>query len=92
MAEERMKKGIALDELLGASETKAALADLNFEGGLKLMEELVSKVESGTLPLDKAILSYEKGVQLVAHLRGLLAGAEEKLKVLQGAPGKKEKE
>ncbi len=78
-----MAEGISLKDLLDEKKGKN-VTTLSFEQGLKLLDELVSSVESGTLPLDKAVLSYEKGVQLVNHLRGLLGGAEEKLKVLQG--------
>lgn len=78
-----MKKTITLEELIDMKDPKGGLAELSFENGLKLMEELVTKVESGGLALDKAMLSYERGVELVAHLRGLLSGAEEKLKLLQ---------
>jgi|GEM_PF-1429805 len=64
-------------------EGEKSLSGISFEEGLKLLEELVAGVESGSLPLDKAILSYEKGVALIAHLRALLSGAEQKLRVLQ---------
>ena len=77
-----MKKAISLDELLQTKDLTKELSELSFENGLKLMEELVSKVESGGLALDKAVLSYERGVELLAHLRTLLSGAEEKLKLL----------
>lgn len=77
-----MSETVTLKDFLDGKKEKA-LAGLSFEQAIKLLEELVSGVESGTLPLDKAILSYEKGVNLVTHLRSLLAGAEEKLKVLQ---------
>lgn len=79
-----MKDQITLEVLLSEKEKdlEKRLGELSFEGGLKLLEELVTRVESGTLPLEQAILSYERGVSLVAKLRGLLAGAEEKLKVL----------
>jgi exodeoxyribonuclease VII small subunit len=77
-----MGKGITLKDFL-EEDIEKRLPDLSFEQGLKLLEELVASVESGSLPLDKAVLSYEKGVGLVNHLRGLLAGAEQKLKVLK---------
>jgi len=77
-----MSKSITLKELLEENGEKK-LEQVGFEQGLKLLEELVSSVESGALPLEKAVVSYEKGVQLVEYLRGLLSGAEEKLKVLQ---------
>lgn len=80
-----MNKVISLKELL-EDKGDEPLAELSFEQGLKLLEELVAGVESGSLPLDKAILSYERGVALIARLRSLLSGAEQKLRILQKPP------
>lgn len=77
-----MTKTLNLKEFLEEDGDKR-LSGVSFEQGLKLLEELVAGVESGTLALDKAILSYEKGVALIAHLRGVLNGAERKLEILQ---------
>lgn len=82
-----MVKKVNLESLLTTEDNEALISELTFEEGLKMLEELVSKVESGSLALDKAIVSYEKGVKLIDRLRSLLSGAEEKLKILQ-KPGK----
>ncbi len=76
-------EALTLEKFL-SSEAADVVSKLPFERGLKLLEELVSKVESGTLPLEQAIQAYEKGAALVGKLRGQLSGAEEKLKVLKG--------
>ena len=73
---------VTLKDLLDEKKGKR-VSDLSFEECLKLLEELVQSVETGQLPLDKAMLSYEKGVELVNQLRTLISGAEEKLKILQ---------
>lgn len=78
-----MAKKTSLDELLTAADNDKVIKGLSFEEGIKLLEELVGRIESGTLSLDKAIQSYEHGTKLVEKLRTLLAGAEEKLKILQ---------
>ena len=72
-----------LEQILANEKPEALIKELSFENGLKLLEELVSKVESGSLPLDKAISSYERGALVVEQLKALLAGAEGKLQVLQ---------
>ena len=77
-----MAKSITLKELLAADEPEGLLIGISFEEGLKLLDELVQKVESGALPLETAIHSYEKGAQLIERLRALLSGAEEKLELL----------
>jgi exodeoxyribonuclease VII small subunit len=78
-----MAKKIDLKELLEAKDGEKIIEDLSFEDGLRILEELVSKLESGGLSLDGAVASYEKGSKLVEKLRALLTGAEEKLKILQ---------
>ena len=78
-----MSKNLSLKELVTAEDLDEKIKDLSFENGLQLLEELVEKVESGGLPLDKAILSYERGVVLIEKLRSQLTKAEEKLQVLQ---------
>lgn len=77
-----MTKTLTVQELLEDEKASEKIKDLPFESGLKLLEELVGKVESGTLPLEKAISSYERGVLIVSRLREQLSGAEEKLKIL----------
>lgn len=69
-----------IDDLLSG---KIEVKTCSFEQGLKLLEKLVQSVESGALPLDRAVTSYEKGVELLEHLRGHLGAAEERLRVLQ---------
>ncbi len=80
-------KGTSSKDLLNEDNLSAKLKDISFEDGLRLLEDLVEKVESGDLPLDKSIVSYEKGVALIEHLRKQLSGAEAKLKVLQKGGG-----
>jgi exodeoxyribonuclease VII small subunit len=78
-----MELPVTLEELLTLDEPREAIAKLPFEHALKLLEELVTLVESGSLPLDRSLASYERGVKLITHLRALLTGAEERLRVLQ---------
>lgn len=75
-------KAVTLEALIKGDVGSAEIEGLKFEQALALLEEVVTSVESGTLPLDQAIGSYEQGAQLVQHLRRLLSGAEEKLRVL----------
>jgi exodeoxyribonuclease VII small subunit len=78
-----MKKKRTLEELLKAENYQELAAELTFEDGMNLLEELVATVEAGTLPLEQAVESYERGVALVSQLRAKLEGAEERLKLLQ---------
>lgn len=83
MAKKTEGSKIDLQTVLESKDSAKIIAELNFEDGLKLLEELVSKAESGSMSLDNAIASYEQGTKLIEKLRALLSGAEEKLKVLQ---------
>ena len=79
------EKGVTLEALLTGDVSEDRIAKLSFEEALKLLEEVVTSVESGALPLDRAIGSYEKGSTLIQHLRKLLSGAEEKIRMLSSA-------
>jgi exodeoxyribonuclease VII small subunit len=76
---------VTLETLLSGEVSEEQVHGLSFEQALKLLEEVVTSVESGSLPLDRAIGSYEHGTVLIKHLRKLLSGAEEKLRVLNQA-------
>lgn len=76
---------LGVDDLLKDSFDMAKAEKLTFEEGLKLLEDLVQKVEAGQLPLEKAIAAYERGAALVGNLRKALSGAEERLKILNRA-------
>jgi exodeoxyribonuclease VII small subunit len=60
-------KSITIEELMQGSVAADQIAELRFEEALTLLEGVVSAVESGSLPLDQAIGSYERGTQLVQH-------------------------
>ena len=57
-------------------------AKATFEDGMKALEGLVNELESGDLPLEKALESYEKGVGLVRSLNARLNEAEKKIELL----------
>ena len=82
MAKAGKEVTVTLETLLSGDVSEEQINSLSFEQALKLLEEVVTSVESGSLPLDRAIGSYEHGTSLIKHLRKLLSGAEEKLRVL----------
>lgn len=77
-----MPKEITLKNLLG-KDFKELEEQISFESGTKLLEELVSQVESGELPLEQSITAYTKGAELLAHLQKLLGDAEAKLEMVK---------
>ncbi len=55
---------------------------VSFEVGVAALEGLVEELESGELPLEKALESYERGVGLVRQLNQRLNEAEKKIEIL----------
>lgn len=55
---------------------------LTFEDSLKQLEVLVSSVETGQMPLQESLDAYERGNELIHHMRKLLEGAEKKIRIL----------
>jgi len=53
-----------------------------FEHSMKRLEEIVEKLESGSVPLDNAMDLYEEGVKISKQCLEKLAQAELKLKKL----------
>lgn len=58
----------------------------SFEDGVGALEGLVAELESGELPLEKALESFERGVQLVRRLNDRLNEAERKIEILSRGP------
>ncbi|MCW7539147.1 exodeoxyribonuclease VII small subunit [Aquabacterium sp. A7-Y] len=55
----------------------------SYEDALAELERLVSELESGQLPLDRLLQSYQRGAQLLAYCRGRLETVEQQVKVLE---------
>jgi exodeoxyribonuclease VII small subunit len=57
-------------------------ADWNFEQGLADLESVVKELESGDLPLEKAIQVFERGIALSDRCRKELEDAETRVEIL----------
>jgi exodeoxyribonuclease VII small subunit len=70
-----------------ASDT--GIAEMPFEKALQELEQIVSQLERGDVPLETSIEIYERGNRLKAHCEQLLKKAELKVEVItQAADGK----
>jgi len=59
-----------------------------FEKALKKLEQIVQELESGDLPLEKAIDKFEEGVQLSKFCSNILDETEKRITILmQDAEG-----
>ena len=56
--------------------------DMNFEEAMEKLEEAVSTLEGGKLPLDKAIGVYEEAVALIKICHGKLEDAKQRVRIL----------
>lgn len=69
-----------------APESKPAA--LSFEACLQELEKTVKELESGELPLERALELYEKGVALAETCRKQLEEAEMRVEILMKREGR----
>jgi exodeoxyribonuclease VII small subunit len=62
---------------------------LTFEQSMLELETLVAKMEQGDLPLEDALQSFERGIQLARHSQQKLKDAEQKVHILTNQNGQK---
>ena len=63
---------------------------INLEKSLADLETLVEELESGDLPLDKAMKKFEEGIKLTRGCQTALKEAEQKVEVLLKSAGGEE--
>ncbi len=67
------------------------MAEPKFEKDLERLEEIVSALEEGELPLDDALKRFEEGIKLAKRCEKALSEAEKKIEILtKNADGKLE--
>jgi exodeoxyribonuclease VII small subunit len=72
-----------------ADQTLPPVEGMTFEAALKELEQIVSRLERGEVPLAESILIYERGDALRKHCDALLKQAEARVeKIRVGADGK----
>ncbi|WP_172217949.1 exodeoxyribonuclease VII small subunit [Caenimonas soli] len=54
----------------------------SYEAALEELEQLVSLIESGQLPLDQLLTGYQRGAELLQFCRDRLQAVENQIKVL----------
>jgi len=63
---------------------------IDLEKALGDLETLVEELESGDLPLEKAMQKFEDGIKLTRRCQSALKDAEQKVEVLLKSAGGKE--
>ena len=56
--------------------------EADFEQALAELEQLVERLERGDLPLDEALKTFERGVQLSRQCQSALKSAQQKVEIL----------
>src|ERR1700728_792684 len=54
----------------------------DFEEALAELETLVERLERGDLPLDEALKTFERGVELTRHCQTSLKAAQQRVEIL----------
>ena len=62
----------------------------NLEKALSDLETLVEELESGDLPLEKAMKKFEDGIKLTRGCQSALKDAEQKVEILLKSAGSEE--
>jgi exodeoxyribonuclease VII small subunit len=62
-------------------------APLSFESGLQQLEAIVKEMESGDLPLERALELFERGMKLSDACRKQLEEAETRVEILMKRAG-----
>ena len=68
----------------------SAKKPLNLEKALADLENLVEELESGELPLEKAMKKFEEGIKLTRGCQTALKEAEQKVEILLQSAGGEE--
>lgn len=63
---------------------------VDLEKSLESLEALVEELETGELPLDKAMKKFEEGINLTRACQSALKDAEQKVEVLVKSAGGEE--
>ncbi|MCI2241879.1 exodeoxyribonuclease VII small subunit [Adlercreutzia faecimuris] len=66
------------------SDTPRPVDELTFREAMSELEGIVGVLESNTLELEDSLVSYERGVALLASLQRRLDAAEQQVDVLMG--------
>ncbi|WP_421507883.1 exodeoxyribonuclease VII small subunit [Erwinia rhapontici] len=61
---------------------KKAEQPVSFETSLQQLEQIVTRLESGNLPLEDALNEFERGVQLARAGQQTLQQAEQRVQIL----------
>ena len=68
--------------------SEKAIEGMTFEEAMAALEQVVSSLEKGEVPLEQSIALYERGAALKAHCAAKLRDAEEKVEMIRAQEGR----
>jgi exodeoxyribonuclease VII small subunit len=63
--------------------TEKPVSDLSFEEALRGLEDIVTRLERGDVPLDQSITLYERGAELKKHCEARLNAAQMRVEAIR---------
>ena len=63
--------------------TRTTAPPPSFEAALAELEEIVSTMEGGKLPLKESLAAYKRGAELLQHCQSILKDAQQQVLVLE---------
>lgn len=63
---------------------RPCVKDLTYQQASAELEGVIRSLESNQLELEESLEQYQRGVELLAELRGRLANAEQRVEALMG--------
>jgi exodeoxyribonuclease VII small subunit len=64
---------------MAKTDKKDKADSLSFEQAIDQLNQIVSKIEQGQVPLQESLEQYEKGMKLIQYCRGILQDAEKRI-------------
>lgn len=64
--------------------TPPPAADIPFEKALEELEAVIAALESGKLPLEESLATYQRGAELLKLCESRLSAAQARVSVLEG--------
>lgn len=67
--------------------TDKPVAEMSFEEAMSALEQVVTSLERGEVPLEASIALYERGAALKSHCAAKLKEAEDKVEMIRAKDG-----
>jgi exodeoxyribonuclease VII small subunit len=78
-----MSKSSKTDSSPSAVATPADGQPASFESAMGELEKIVARMETGELDLEQALAAHKRGLELAQYCQGVLARAQQQVRVLE---------